>query len=316
MNLKEGKVQHFGCYNQDLSLLQKRLPSLTPQTDTDQKVTIIGCGSAGSFIAEELVKSGVRNFVLIDDDYLTVENVFRHSCNLTDAGLKKIHALQRKLLKINPLVNIESIDTKIRVINAETEEKIKNSTLIINATANIEEVVNEFCWRYKIPSIYSIVYPEGFGGEVLRVLPGSTPCFECMNFHVGQMLKSMPGFEEFPNNTFIDYDKTIEGEIIATPALSADIKFVALFVVKFALDILRLKKEVLTDNSNVILWGNDKKWIFTQAHECLKIDTSNFQPLRNCVVCFGNEQIEREIGMNANEMQSMIDSIEITNGKN
>lgn len=317
LNVKENKLEYFGCYNQDITRLQDRLPSSqSSHKNKDQKVTIIGCGSAGSFIAEELVKSGETNLVLIDDDYLTIENVIRHSCDLRDTGLKKIHALKNKLWKINPAANIECIDEKINVISPHVETKIKDSALIINATATIEEVVNDFCWKYKIPSIYSIVYPEGIGGEVLRVLPNVTPCFECMNFHLNEILKSTTGFDDFPNNKYIDYNTTKEGEIVAIPGLSADIKFVSLFVVKFALEVLHSKMESLKDQPNVVLWGNDKKWIFTQKHECLKVDTSNFYSLHNCLICFGDKHIEDELQMTAEEVIQLANSIHLSNGTN
>ncbi len=41
-------------------------------------VAIVGIGSVGSKIAVSLARSGVRNFVLVDDDILAPQNLVRH----------------------------------------------------------------------------------------------------------------------------------------------------------------------------------------------------------------------------------------------
>jgi len=48
----------------------KKLPEL--------KVGIIGLGSMGSKIALSLARSGIRKFVVVDDDFLKLENLVRH----------------------------------------------------------------------------------------------------------------------------------------------------------------------------------------------------------------------------------------------
>ncbi len=304
LKYKEEKVEYAGCYNQDLTKLFSRIPDNQKASSIkNKKVTIIGCGSAGSVIAEEFVKSGVSDLILIDDEYLTVENVSRHTCNLKDIGLKKTRALQNKLFKINPFIKIECIDVKIITIPSYVSEKINNSDLIINATAEIEEVINEFCWQYKIPSLHSKVYPMGYGGEIIRVIPEITPCFECMHNMLSRILETQQGFDDIPTNKFINYNETEEGEILPTPALSIDAKFISLFTAKMSLEILySTALEEFKSKSNIVLWGNEKKWIFKQEFECIKVNTSKFISYTNCFVCYGNKQIESELGLTEAEV--------------
>ena len=315
LNLKEDKAEHFGCYNQDLSLLDSRLPDYSNALSIkNKKVTIIGCGSSGSYVAEELVKSGVTNFILIDDDYLAVENVLRHACNLSDIGLKKIHALKAKLLKINPYIQVVCLNEKINIIPNYVGEKIKNSDIIINATADIEEVINEFCWCHKIPSVYSKVYPLGFGGEIIRVIPNVTPCFECLHNEFTNVLEEHPDFTNFPPENIKNYNETLEGEILSTPALSIDAKFISLFAAKMTLEILYSNSlDEFKLKPNIILWGNEKKWIFEQDFECIKVNTSNFVSCNNCVVCFGIKQIESELGLTEEKIIVFANNIKIKN---
>lgn len=315
INREKDKVEYFGCYNLDLSLLYSRIPTENQKTlKTNKCVTIIGCGSGGSCIAEELVKSGITKLLLIDNDYLTVENIFRHTCELTDVGIKKIYALKGRLLKINPKADIQCIDTEINIITDFVDEKLKQSALIINATARVEEVINEYCWQNEIPSIHAKVYPLGFGGEIIRVIPKVTSCFECLHFHLTNLLGKQPNASNFPSEKIINYNETEEGELLPVNSLSVDAKFISLFSVKMALEILSSDNlEDLKSKPNIILWGNEKRWIFSQSFECLKIVTEKFISASNCIVCFGEKQIEEELGLSRREIEDYKIEIKIKN---
>lgn len=314
-NSNKDEVKYFGCYNQDLSKIHSRLPTTLDEGEfREKRVAVIGCGSGGSAIAEELVKAGVIKLVLIDDEYLTVENVGRHACDLHDIGLKKIYALRNKLRRINPKVDVECLDNRIEVIKNEVAEKLEKCKLIINATAAAEEIINEFCWVKNIPSIHPKVYPLGFGGEIIRVLPGITPCFECMHHSVSDILKDQPGFNDFPSMEITNYNQTKEGESLPTPSLSVDAKFISLLTIKMALDVLHAVDMAGVPGSNIILWGNEKRWIFGQEFECLKVDSSNFKSFHNCIVCFGNTHIEKELEMDNDAIEKLVSSVKIDNG--
>lgn len=312
---KSNKIEYFGCYNQDFSKIYSRLPSAAEgQHNEEKRVAIIGCGSGGSSVAEELVKAGVAKLVLIDDEYLTVENVSRHACDLHDVGIKKIYALRNKLRRINPKVDVECVDSRIEVIENEVAEKLESCQLVINAAATAEEIINEFCWIKGIPSIHPKVYPLGFGGEIIRILPKVTPCFECMRHSLSDILKEQPGFNDFPSMEIKNYNETKEGESIPTPSLSVDAKFISLLVTKMAIGVLRATDMQSVPGSNIILWGNDRRWIFGQEFECLKVDTSTFTSYSNCVVCFGDAHVEKELGLDYEAIKKLITSVTIDNG--
>lgn len=66
-------------------------------------VAIFGVGGVGSFVAEGLARSGVYNFVLIDDDKICVTNINRqiHATTKT-VGVDKVEAMKERILDINP----------------------------------------------------------------------------------------------------------------------------------------------------------------------------------------------------------------------
>ncbi|MEI2768746.1 MAG: ThiF family adenylyltransferase, partial [Nitrosomonas sp.] len=59
------------------SELDSRLPEEYDQL-SKVRVGIVGLGSIGSKIAVSLARSGMRRFLLVDDDYLVPGNLVRH----------------------------------------------------------------------------------------------------------------------------------------------------------------------------------------------------------------------------------------------
>lgn len=72
---------------------------------------IVGIGGVGSWIAEFLARSGVKNITLVDLDEICVSNINRqihaHSRNI---GKLKISEMKSRLQLINPEINIKLIE--------------------------------------------------------------------------------------------------------------------------------------------------------------------------------------------------------------
>lgn len=73
------------------------------------KVSITGCGSIGSFLIQILVELSIDNFTFIDNDFLSSENIARHTCGTSDIGKPKTKALKEQLFKHYPYIKCESI---------------------------------------------------------------------------------------------------------------------------------------------------------------------------------------------------------------
>lgn len=72
------------------------------------KVAVFGIGGVGSFVVEGLVRAGVENFVLIDDDKICLTNLNRqiHATRKT-VGQYKVEVMKERILEINPKANVE-----------------------------------------------------------------------------------------------------------------------------------------------------------------------------------------------------------------
>lgn len=81
--------------------LSKSYEYFQPEKD-DSRVHIIGCGSVGSTVAENLVRMGVRNLTLWDFDYVEAHNIVNQMFTSSQIGTPKVEALRDLLVEINP----------------------------------------------------------------------------------------------------------------------------------------------------------------------------------------------------------------------
>ncbi len=119
------------------------------------KVAVFGIGGVGSFVVEGLVRAGVGNFVLIDDDKICLTNLNRQIiATRKTIGRYKVDVMKERILEINPEANVETYkefympDSKERIID-ETLDYVVDC--VDTVTAKIEIVIN--CNKLNIPVI-------------------------------------------------------------------------------------------------------------------------------------------------------------------
>lgn len=84
--------------------LSKSYEFFQPEKDTS-RIHIIGCGSVGSTVAENLARSGIKNFTLWDFDNVEEHNIVNQMFRVQDVGRKKVDALRDILVEINPEIS-------------------------------------------------------------------------------------------------------------------------------------------------------------------------------------------------------------------
>ena len=118
------------------------------------KVAIFGLGGVGSFVLEGLVRAGIGNFVLIDDDKICLTNLNRQIlATRKTVGQPKVEVAKQRILDINPNANVEIHQ---EFFMPETEGILDNSIdyivdCIDTVTAKIELVMQ--CNKLNIPII-------------------------------------------------------------------------------------------------------------------------------------------------------------------
>ena len=119
------------------------------------KVAIFGIGGVGSYAIEGLARAGVGNFILIDNDDISITNLNRqiHAIHKT-IGMAKVEVMKERILDINPNAKVETFKT-FYLPNCEEKILDESITYIIDAidtvTAKIELVMEAN--RLNIPII-------------------------------------------------------------------------------------------------------------------------------------------------------------------
>lgn len=121
-------------------------------------VAVFGIGGVGSFACEALVRSGLGKIILVDYDIIDISNINRqiHATSST-VGLPKVEVMKKRLLEINPELDIEVYQEKY---NDETREKLISTDYdyVIDAidmiTSKIDLITT--CKEKNIPIISSM----------------------------------------------------------------------------------------------------------------------------------------------------------------
>lgn len=75
-----------------------------------KKVTLIGCGSLGGYVAHLLARAGIGSICLLDNDRLSWENVGRHLLGASDVGHSKSESIGRRLSNELPHIKVSHFD--------------------------------------------------------------------------------------------------------------------------------------------------------------------------------------------------------------
>lgn len=119
------------------------------------KIAIFGIGGVGSFVVEGLVRAGVQNFVLVDNDKISLTNLNRQLiATQKTIGKDKVEVAKERILDINPKAKVE-VFREFFLPNSNTNIITKDLTYIVDCidtvTAKIEIVMQ--CKNLNIPII-------------------------------------------------------------------------------------------------------------------------------------------------------------------
>lgn len=99
-------------------------------------VGIVGCGAIGSFAADLLYRSGVREFALYDADTLLPGNVVRHVGTLDEVGFLKVDVVRSQLIRLG--ADKDAVERHPENVNtlAVARRIVASHDLVLDATAD------------------------------------------------------------------------------------------------------------------------------------------------------------------------------------
>ena len=128
----------------DWCRIDEARPEATRLRDGDSPVgvlaghsaAVLGCGAIGSHLAEHLVRAGVTDLALVDDDTVATGNLCRQTYDENDLATPKAAALAARLRRVSPGVAVETFcDDAVRLLGDQVAP-ICNKDVIFDATAN------------------------------------------------------------------------------------------------------------------------------------------------------------------------------------
>jgi hypothetical protein len=161
--------------------IDDEIPRLPPGYDVlaGKKVAIVGCGSVGSKVAVSLARSGVGDFVLLDDDVLVRKNLVRNDLDWRNIGEHKADGVAKRIRMVRPasaakLQRFRLSGQEATASTATVLSQVTDCDLIVDATADarVFNLLSSVIMSAKKPMVWCEVFAGGIGGFVARHRPG------------------------------------------------------------------------------------------------------------------------------------------------
>ena len=108
----------------------------------EKKIAIFGIGGVGGYVVEALARSGIYNFVLIDNDVVTISNINRQIIATFDTiGQWKVDVMKKRILSINPEAKVE-IQTCFYLLQNAKDFNFQNFDYVVDCLDTITAKVS------------------------------------------------------------------------------------------------------------------------------------------------------------------------------
>ena len=153
-------------------------------------ILVVGLGAVGTWVGRNLAQSGVRNFILVDNDVIEVSNLHRQDGFFeADVGRKKVDALKDRIGEIADC-SVTKIDDVLD--DAFFHRHALEFDLAINcadfpSVDYTTELIGEYCMSKRIPHLVGGGYNLHLSLIGQAVLPGQSACVRCFRHSLEKM---------------------------------------------------------------------------------------------------------------------------------
>lgn len=251
--------------------LEARLPADSASL-ASLRIGIAGLGSIGSKLAISLARSGVRRFLLVDDDYLVPGNIVRHELSWESVGAHKADALREQLTLIASGIETDARTTRIAgqesaTAAAATLKDLAACDVLVDATANPEVflTLSAIAKQNQKPLCWGEVFAGGYGGLMARARPDIDPNPLAVRDALYAHLETLP---PAPFQRAAGYDVEQDGPLLAH---DCDVGFVASALTRLVIDTA-LKRSPSVFPHPIYLMGLREEWIFAEPFDTHPVD--------------------------------------------
>jgi len=142
-------------------------------------VLLIGAGGLGSPLALYLAAAGVGRIGIVDFDVVDESNLQRQIIHGTSkVGRPKLESARERLLEVNPLITVETHETRLTSQNAL--ELFRDYDIVADGTDNFPTryLVNDACVLAGKPNVYGSIFR--FEGQASVFATKEGPCYRCL----------------------------------------------------------------------------------------------------------------------------------------
>ena len=160
--------------------LTRRTSPITGSDLRRKRVAFVGTG-ASIHLIESLVRTGLGSVALFDMDHVEPANVGRTAFLLEECGLPKVAAARRRLLRINPRVEVRAHHGDFLAIPEEAlfSELAECDLIVMGTDAQAVQLRgNAVGYALGKPMLFPGFHARAAGGEIVVVSPGN-PCYRC-----------------------------------------------------------------------------------------------------------------------------------------
>ena len=161
-------------------IILKNIGLLGQKRIKQAKVLIVGAGGLGCPAAEFLVRAGIGNIGIIDNDIVNISNIHRQSLfDIKDVKISKVESAKNKLKSINPNTIIKSFN--LRIDKSNIEKIIKDYDYIVDGSDNFKTkfLLNDYALKLKKFLVVGAI--SKFDGHLFtyNFKNKKTPCLRC-----------------------------------------------------------------------------------------------------------------------------------------
>ena len=188
------KIKEIGRKNKtrkiDIMIYDRQILGISlkgQQLLSQLKIGIVGLGGTGSAVAEQLVRAGVTNYKIIDDDIFEPSNKTRlYGSYASDNNQYKTKIVKRNIQRIQPSATVTEIRKKITT-EQDLEELLSCDVVFSCTDKHIpRSLLSNFVYQYFIPVIdvgvgIDVENETIVGANVRATLIGpGLPCLYCI----------------------------------------------------------------------------------------------------------------------------------------
>ena len=165
-----GSIRWIKTANWDKDQIQTR--GRFPQPFIAKKMVVVGVGAVGSVLAELLVRGGVTDLILVDNQPLRIGNLSRHTLTMSQLDYPKAESLMMRSNLISPHARVRCISSSLEDIDGKNRKDILDAEIVWDCTGSddVFRTLETIPWSY-----HSILYSLSLSFGARRLFLYSQP---------------------------------------------------------------------------------------------------------------------------------------------